>query len=555
MSDYHYPGPRAQHQHQHPHNASQPQRSSQSQPIPCPSYSTSMPPTASYVPDYTHTGGIAGYTSEQLRAAGYTPEQLHAAGYGVGNGVAPNVMAPAALLYTPANMPQYQQQHQQQQQSMQQQLHALNRLQEGASNHSHNHNHHPYQQQAPAYSQQQQQASIPAYQQYLEAQSLLASLSRGQAQGQAHQAQGQRRSQAEEVAAHHKWIGLSSPGPGAGSTLAAAAATASQQSFPGLSPAAAASHQQWFGQGQSGLATGLRHEPQQSPKKKPARERKLPVGTHAQESDHPPMKHAPDPSLEDGLPTAHQLSVSRARDDTSGSPSMEEQLQSEFEYTRIPSVPRRKDYAQMDAERPKLMGVSKIFVRSKVRTQKGLDRRERKNASARANAATKRTLVEGLSAREREQMTPEEIDLIEKSETARERKNRRSHESHTEKKNEIDRILSRTPEQRTPIEMKFLEQELSAKRRKNEGDRLRRLRLKELGYAPSRNTGKIGVPARGPIPPKDPKYPGASGASVSTATSTASATAAPAAARSDEYSIATRQSPTNEGTMLTYGYQ
>jgi hypothetical protein len=231
---------------------------------------------------------------------------------------------------------------------------------------------------------------------------------------------------------------------------------------------------------------------------------------------------------------------------------MEEQLQAEFEYTRMPSVPRRKDYAQMDAERPKIMGVSKIFVRSKVRTQKGLDRRERKNASARANAATKRTLVEGLSERERDQMTSEEIDLMEKSETARERKNRRSHESHTEKKNEIDRILSRTPEQRTPIEMKFLEQELSAKRRKNEGDRLRRLRLKELGYAPSRNTGKIGVPARGPIPPKDPR---ASGASVSTATSTASATPAPAAARLDEYSIATGRSPTNEGTMLTYGYQ
>jgi hypothetical protein len=148
-------------------------------------------------------------------------------------------------------------------------------------------------------------------------------------------------------------------------------------------------------------------------------------------------------------------------------------------------------------------------------------------------------------------MTPEEIDMMERSETARERKNRRSHESHTEKKNEIDRILSRTPELRTPIEMKFLEQELSAKRRKNEGDRLRRLRLKELGYAPSRNTGKIGVPARGPIPAN---YQGASGASVSTATSTASATAAPAAARLEEYSMATGRSK-NDGAMLTYGYQ
>jgi hypothetical protein len=523
MSDYHYPGPRAH--HQHPHDTSQPQqRMSQSQPVPWPSYSASMPPI-SYAPEHTHTG-IAGYTSEQLRAAGYTSEHLHAAVYGGGNGGAPSVMTPAALLYAPAIMSQYQQQ---QQQSMQQQLDALNRFQEEVSDHSHNHNRDPYQQASiPAFAyqqlQQQQQASIPAYEQYLEAQSLLAGLSQGHAHAQA---QGLRLSQAEEAAAHHKWIGLSSPGTGP--TLAAAT-TASKQSFLGLSSAAAASHQHWLGQSQSAApAPGLR-EPHQPLKKKPARERKLPVVTQQ------------DPSLE--------LSVHRDRD-TAGSPSMEEQLQAEFEYTRMPSVPRRKDYAQMDAERSKPMGVSKIFVRSKVRTQKGLDRRERKNASARANAATKRTVVEGLFERERDQMTPEEIDLMEKSEWARERKNRRSHESHTEKKNEIDRILSRTPEQRTPIEMKFLEQELSAKKRKNEGDRLRRLRLKELGYAPSRNTGKIGVPARGPIAPK---YPGASGASVSTATSTASATAAPAAARSDEYSIATGQSPKKEGTMLTYGY-
>jgi hypothetical protein len=539
MSDYHYPGRRAQ--YSHPHNAPLSQSQRSSQPVPCTSYSTFMPPTTpeqahgratTYAPEHTHTG-LTGYTPEQLqlRAAGYTSEQLRAAGYGVG--ATPNVMAQAASLYAPAY----------QQPSMQQQLHALNRLQEEANSHNHN----PYQQASvPAYQQQQQQPSIPAYQQYLDAQSLLATLSQGPGQGQAHQAQVLRRLQAEEeAAAHHKYIGLSSPAP----TLAAAATTASQQSFLNLSPAAAASHQHWFS-AQPPSSPGLGRPQQQRLKKKPARDRKLPVVTQP-ERDHPPMEHAPDPSAEDGLPTPHQLKLSGARV-TAGSPSIEEQLQAEFEYTRLPSVPRRKDYAQMDTERPKLMGVSKIFVRSKVRTQKGLDRRERKNASARANAASKRTLVEGLSERERSQMTPEEIDLMERSETARERKNRRSHESHTEKKNEIDRILSRKPEQRTPIEVKFLEQELSAKRRKNEGDRLRRLRLKELGYAPSRNTGKIGVPARGPVPPN---YPGASAASVSTATSTASATAAPAAARSDEYSIATGQSTTNEGAMLTYGYQ
>jgi hypothetical protein len=489
MSDYHYPGARAQHQR----NA--PQRS---QPVPSTSYSASVLPTtpeqaraASYAPEHH---GAAGYTPEQLHAAGYTPEQLHAAGYSV----APNVMAPAALLYAPAVM----------------QLHALNRLQESASN--------PYQQApVPAY----QQAPYPAYQQYphapahqafahpgqtpVDPQSLLASLSQGQGQGQ-----GLRLSQAEE--ARQKWIGLS---PESGSKPAAI--TASQQSLLGLSSGSRAIQSRGLG-----------------PRRLKQPSRKLPVA--AQDAD---------PS-EEGLPPPHFSFTSTS---AAGSPSLEEQLQAEFEYTRLPSVPRRKDYAEMDAERPKLMGVSKIFVRSKVRTQKGLDRRERKNASARANAATKRTLVEGLSERERSKMTKEEIDLMEKTETARERKNRRSHESHTEKKNEIDRILSRTPEQRTPIEVKFLEQELSAKRRKNEGDRLRRLRLKEMGFAPSRNTGKIGIPARGPIPAA--KHPGASGASVSTATSTASATAAPAAARSDEYSIATGQSPTNEGTLLTYGYQ
>lgn len=538
MADYLYTGPRgAELQYQR----------SGSQPVPCTSYSASMPPTT---PDQAHVAsyaGIAGrYTPEQLQlhAAGYTAEQLqlHAAGYGHGLSVTRNIMAPASLRYaSPANMPLY---TQQQQPSIQQQLHALNaaRFQEaGVSNNSHNPN--LYQQQAPisgAY--QNQRALYPAYRQYLDAQSLLASLSQGQQQIKA---QGLRRSQIEEAAAHHNWIGLSSPG--SAPTLAAAAA-ATVSSFRNASPAIATSQQHWFRQ-LPAPAPGLGS--QQRLKKKTTRERTLPVKT--QEGNSPPMDNGPDPSLEDGLPLAPHSNPD-SNPVSAKSPSLEEQLQAEFEYTRLPSVPRRKDYAQMDAERRKVMtGVSsKIFVRSKVRTQKGLDRRERKNASARANAATKRTLVEGLSERERSQMTQEEIELMEKSETARERKNRRSHESHTEKKNEIDRILSRTPEQRTPIETKFLEQELSAKRRKNEGDRLRRLRLKELGYAPSRNTGKIGIPARGPIPAK---YPEGSGASVSTASSTASAPAAPAAAQSDEYSIATGQSPTNEGALLTYGYQ
>jgi hypothetical protein len=228
----------------------------------------------------------------------------------------------------------------------------------------------------------------------------------------------------------------------------------------------------------------------------------------------------------------------------------------------VPTCSRKKEYVQMDAERPKaVIGMSKIFVRSKVRTQKGLDRRERRNAGARANAATKRALVEELAERDHSQMTKEEIGLMEKTETARERKNRRSHEIHTEKKDEIDRILSKTAEERTAIELKFLEQGLSAKRRKNEGDRLRRLRLKELGYPASRNTGKIGVSARGPIP-APAGYPGASAVSATTSAASLTATAAAAqsdgfsttaaTAQSDGFSIATAHNPTN---LLTYGYQ
>jgi hypothetical protein len=68
------------------------------------------------------------------------------------------------------------------------------------------------------------------------------------------------------------------------------------------------------------------------------------------------------------------------------------------------------------------------------------------------------------------------------------------------KKAEIERILRIPEPERTNIQANFLEQMLYAKKRKNEGDRLRRKRLKELGFQPSINTGKIGLPSRGPIP-------------------------------------------------------
>lgn len=181
----------------------------------------------------------------------------------------------------------------------------------------------------------------------------------------------------------------------------------------------------------------------------------------------------------------------------------EEELQKEFRYTfagsgSIPDVSIGRSETSKQSDRPFV--ASQVFVRSKVRSLKGIERRERKNASARSQAAVKRALVERLSKKNTITLSSEEKVTLEATQEAMSRKNRRSHESHMAKKAEIERILRIPEPERTNIQANFLEQMLYAKKRKNEGDRLRRKRLKELGFQPSINTGKIGLPSRGPIP-------------------------------------------------------
>lgn len=489
MSGYQYPGAGEQHQRR----AQQP-----SLPAPAPgaSYSARMPQTP----------------QEQLLAASF------GGAMGAPNPLAPNVLAPAALIYAPAVMSLYPPapaltfgQHQPSVSSMPAfaQLHPLHHFQQQPAN--------PYQQYSAGL--------LPLYQKPLYA--------------SVQPAPSALQLQVPPLPVPQQSSML--VGGGGVSTGSTRSQETSQQSMIGLSPAS--------GPSQEAIS-------------------RLSLLGLSQAAGFSVSAAAAAVVTESGVkgPTAAAVESAPNLSGPHGrSPTMEEQLQAEFEYTRLPSVPRRKDYAEMDAERPtKPMGKSKIFVRSKVRTQKGLDRRERKNASARANAASKRDLVEQLARRERGEMSKDEGDLLEKAEVARERKNRRSHESHTEKKNEIDRILSRTPAIRTPIEKKFLEQELSAKRRKNEGDRLRRLRLKELGFPPSRNTGKIGVPARGPIPtgfvPSNPQSgqaaaASADGGSVNTSSTTSGTPAAAAAAIPAGSDQVTEQSPANEGNLFTYGYQ
>jgi hypothetical protein len=49
------------------------------------------------------------------------------------------------------------------------------------------------------------------------------------------------------------------------------------------------------------------------------------------------------------------------------------------------------------------------------------------------------------------------------------------------------------------LEVQFLDSALESKKRKNDGDRLRRQRLKELGFS-AKHVVKPGISARGPLP-------------------------------------------------------
>ena len=144
-------------------------------------------------------------------------------------------------------------------------------------------------------------------------------------------------------------------------------------------------------------------------------------------------------------------------------------------------------------------GVLPIYVRSSVVSKEILERRRRKNSSARAHEAQKRERVAQILQKPEHERTHEEISLLEKVSRSRERKNNRSRERAVQVHTKILAILEKPPEERTNHEIQFLNIHMNRKKHKYEGDRLRRQRYKSLGFN-ARSKVKLGLNARGPLP-------------------------------------------------------
>eukprot|EP00521_Asterionellopsis_glacialis_P018167 CAMPEP_0195300342 /NCGR_PEP_ID=MMETSP0707-20130614/27255_1 /TAXON_ID=33640 /ORGANISM="Asterionellopsis glacialis, Strain CCMP134" /LENGTH=127 /DNA_ID=CAMNT_0040363011 /DNA_START=139 /DNA_END=519 /DNA_ORIENTATION=- len=81
-------------------------------------------------------------------------------------------------------------------------------------------------------------------------------------------------------------------------------------------------------------------------------------------------------------------------------------------------------------------------------------RKERKNANSRSRAARLKKRITELKAKDAEELTEEEKQLLRNFEQKRERKNNRSKERAIEKKTEVERILKKTVSRRTQKERK-----------------------------------------------------------------------------------------------------
>ena len=77
--------------------------------------------------------------------------------------------------------------------------------------------------------------------------------------------------------------------------------------------------------------------------------------------------------------------------------------------------------------------------------------------------------------------TPQEEKLLHKHEQRRLTKNHRTKQRAAEKKALIEGILSKPEHERNVEEVQILQQHLAKRARKNEGDRLRRIKMKEMG--------------------------------------------------------------------------
>lgn len=77
--------------------------------------------------------------------------------------------------------------------------------------------------------------------------------------------------------------------------------------------------------------------------------------------------------------------------------------------------------------------------------------------------------------------TPQEEKLLHKHEQRRLIKNHRTKQRAAEKKALIEGILSKPENERNAEEVQILEDHFAKRARKNEGDRLRRIKMKEMG--------------------------------------------------------------------------
>eukprot|EP00804_Cyclotella_cryptica_P019006 CCRYP_006488-RA/>CCRYP_006488-RA protein AED:0.11 eAED:0.11 QI:0/-1/0/1/-1/1/1/0/401 len=118
-------------------------------------------------------------------------------------------------------------------------------------------------------------------------------------------------------------------------------------------------------------------------------------------------------------------------------------------------------------------------------------RKLRKNAQSRARAQTLRTKIHAL--RHLPHKTPHQLHLLQKYEARRQTKNVRTRQRAAETKARLEEIARKPEEERTEEEREVWRVGMERRRRKNEGDRLRRVKLKEMGW----KVKPVGVEVRG----------------------------------------------------------
>ena len=121
------------------------------------------------------------------------------------------------------------------------------------------------------------------------------------------------------------------------------------------------------------------------------------------------------------------------------------------------------------------------------------DKRTRKNELARQRSLKIKEQIEEILQKPETQISSEEARIFHHYEAKRLMKNERSRNLAKGKKLKIMTIRSKPLNERTREEQVYLERAMKAKFRKNEGDRLRRLRAKELSFASGDSSSKLNL--------------------------------------------------------------